>query len=128
MLSKDVVLAVLYYVYFVKQVLSLVDTVQCSLRAWACKYHLLYGLAWSVFCVNFCVYLSKVRKLTTPLTTLSTIWPANFKSILTVNMNHKIFFFTKPLNVFINSHFYWIEESFSESCSNFTCSRLQTIR
>ena len=32
MLSKDVVLAVLYKVYLVKQV----DTVQHSLRAWAC--------------------------------------------------------------------------------------------
>ena len=36
MLRKDVVLAVLYLVYLVKQGLSLVDTVKFSLMAWAC--------------------------------------------------------------------------------------------
>ena len=39
MLSKDVALAVLYLVYLVEQVLSLVDTVQYSLRAWAWYKH-----------------------------------------------------------------------------------------
>ena len=38
MLSKDVVLAVLYWVYLVKQVLSLVDPVQYSLGAWDWTY------------------------------------------------------------------------------------------
>ena len=80
MLSKDVVLAVLYYVYLVKRVLSLVDTVQYSLRAWAWRQYLPISPKDSPIDNQFEIYASNY------------IWENNMEE------HDKEYFFVKPIS------------------------------